>query len=101
MDTPGGLNAGRVWIIYGGPNVNSVDLSNLLPSQGFVIYGVNQQDNLGISIQGLGDFNGDGNNDIALGAPNVGGMTPHLYVLFGPLLNPIDLTTCMVKNALW
>ena len=79
---------GQVWIIYGGPNVNSVDLSNFLPSQGLVITGPEADENFGQAIQGLGDFNNDGKNDIVIGANN------GAYVLFGPLINAIDLTTC-------
>jgi hypothetical protein len=91
----GALRAGAVTIIFGGTNVASVNLASLTAAQGFVIYGLQQNDNLGNSIVGLGDFNGDGKDDIAIGAPNLSAITqnPKVYVLFGPLSSTIDLST--------
>lgn len=88
---PGAIDgAGKVWFIYAGPTVSSVDLSNLLVSQGVVIYGPQQFGQLGFAIES-GDFNANGKVVVALGAPNNGGQETRLYLLFDPL-NTTSLT---------
>lgn len=85
--TPGGIQgAGKVRIFYGGPNVAS-------SSPGKVFYGLNQFDQLGYSIVGLGNFRGDGKNAIGLGAANNGFQNGHFYILLDPQ-NTSTLSTC-------
>jgi len=64
-----------------------VDLSDLDGSDGFVINGVGSGDNSGYSVSGAGDINGDGLDDLLIGAPNAdpNGVVDagQSYVLFG------------------
>ncbi len=88
-NTPGGTQgAGRVWIIYGGTDVSSIDLTNVQANQGLVFYGTEANAALGQAVVGLGDFNGDGKADVAIGGRK------NIYILFGPVQNQVDLTAC-------
>ncbi|MFQ5653264.1 MAG: integrin alpha [Planctomycetota bacterium] len=62
-------DTGRVSLIYGGPSLPPViDLANPLPGSVVQILGTATGDKLGVSVTDLGDFNGDGFDDFALGA---------------------------------
>ena len=65
----------------------SLELSSLDGSNGFVLNGIDQGDNLGVSVSGAGDINGDGFDDILLGAlgasPNGNRLAGESYVIFG------------------
>ena len=60
-----------------------IDVSDLNGSNGFQIDGLNTFDELGFSVSGAGDMNGDGINDILIGAPRVGTNVGASYVIFG------------------
>ena len=90
---PGGRKgAGEVYVVFGRasgfPPVMS--LGRLFPAsgadgtEGLVIIGADGGDNIGASVDGAGDVDGDGIDDLLIGAPNAGnngrGKT---YVLFG------------------
>ena len=87
---PNGINdAGSTYVVFGnssGFNTN-LELSELDGSNGFVINGINERDFSGISVSGAGDVNGDGLDDLLIGAssadpnglPNAGST----YVVFG------------------
>ncbi len=61
--------AGTCYIIFGKNNgSDDIDLSNLLSSQGFKILGASSGDNFGISVNKVGDVNGDRIDDIIIGA---------------------------------
>ena len=47
----------------------SFDLSTLDGTNGFVINGINRDDRSGWSVSGAGDINGDGIDDLIIGAP--------------------------------
>ncbi|BAY76285.1 putative outer membrane adhesin [Nostoc linckia NIES-25] len=68
----GQLNAGSSYVVFGKSSSfgASFDLSSLDGSNGFVINGINAGDGLGISVSSAGDFNGDGFDDVIIGAPN-------------------------------
>ena len=85
---PNGNNSGATYIVYGkvnGFNAN-IDLGNLDASDGFRIDGANAGDRSGYSVSSAGDVNGDGYDDIIIGAsaadPN-GSSSGSSYIVFG------------------
>jgi RHS repeat-associated protein len=101
--TSGGNNAGKIYVILGEPGgfSNNVDVTALNGTTGFVIAGLSPEERAGIAISSGGDVNGDGIEDIVIGAPGAtvnnqvnAGKT---YVIFGtnkgfPLIvNPAEL----------
>ena len=79
--------AGKGFVIFGSAAGATVDLRNLDPQQGFAIIGANNGDQIGVSVSGAGDFNGDGFQDVVVGAPEMSGngqaAAGRAYVVFG------------------
>lgn len=84
--------AGRAYMVFGKSGGAAVDLESLsLNSAGFVIDGSSEGDELGTSVSGLGDMNGDGITDMIIGAPRVG--EGKSYVIYGkPDSDTVTLT---------
>ena len=84
----GNTNVGACYVVFGGPGVGasgSVSVPSLHGATGFMIRGIAERDVAGGSVRGVGDFNGDGIDDIIIGAdqfqgPPNGGSA---YVVFG------------------
>jgi hypothetical protein len=83
--------AGEAYVVYGGSNVTDVDLQNLTPQQGFKILGDVIRDRAGGSVSSAGDVNGDGFDDLIVGAASAdrGGNsdTGEAYVIYGGAVN--------------
>ena len=60
----------------------NINLSNLIISQGFSILGTAESFSSS-SVSGAGDINGDGYNDIIIGAPSVNNQAGISYVIYG------------------
>ncbi len=78
--------APATWCLGSGQWASSLDLSGLNGSNGFVINGVNEGDSMGGSVSAAGDINGDGIDDVIIGAilaGTVGNYTGASYVVFG------------------
>ena len=87
--------AGEVYVVFGDANLGSsgsIQLSELDSNDGFVIPGINEYDGLGHALSNAGDVNGDGIDDIVLGAPTAGESriaedssydSGEVYVIFG------------------
>ena len=67
-DVGGHPNAGSSYVIYGSTSQADADLA-ALGSRGFRIVGVGGSDWSGASVAGAGDVNGDGLDDVVVGAP--------------------------------
>ncbi|WP_137158270.1 FG-GAP repeat protein [Rhizobium sp. FKL33] len=83
-DLPATTSAGATFTINAASYM--VDLTTLSPSQGFVIEGEAKDDGAGSSVSSAGDVNGDGFNDIIIGANgnDRGGSTAGaVFVVFG------------------
>lgn len=72
--------------------IPSFNLSDLTGSNGFTINGVSPYDTSGYFVSGAGDINGDGIDDVIIGAPGFNGNNPdattspgYSYVVFGKL----------------
>lgn len=62
----------------------SFDLSTLNGANGFVINGMDAGDSFGHSVSAAGDINGDGVDDLIIGAnPNHSDSAGESYVVFG------------------
>ena len=85
---------GRTWILFG-PLSHDVDLAALDPTEGFVIEGAEPGD-YASQAAGAGDVNGDGLDDIVVGAPGVcnpAGCPGRAYVVFGKSSgSPVELS---------
>uniref|UniRef100_A0A0G4I7K3 EGF-like domain-containing protein n=1 Tax=Chromera velia CCMP2878 TaxID=1169474 RepID=A0A0G4I7K3_9ALVE len=88
-DHTGASNAGSVYVVYG-KNTASVgdfsatfELSSLDGSNGFVIRGIDGNDLNGWSCANAGDFNGDGVDDIIVGAMWALSKAGEAYVVYG------------------
>jgi Ca2+-binding RTX toxin-like protein len=101
---PNGLEkAGQSYVVFGSNNgfPTSLNVSDLDGNNGFTINGIGAGDELGVSVSAAGDVNGDGIDDLIIGAfgPDPNGLenAGQSYVVFGstvgfaPSLNVSDL----------
>lgn len=71
-DLDGQSSAGKVGVVFGKPNGAPVPLKALEYNDGLAINGAEPGDRAGVSVSSAGDVNGDGRNDIIIGAPQAG-----------------------------
>ncbi|MBX9254597.1 FG-GAP repeat protein [Desmonostoc muscorum CCALA 125] len=85
--------AGQTYVVFGSSSGfgATLDLSNLNPSKGFAINGINGTDFSAISVSAAGDINGDNIDDLIVGAPGASLGAGQSYVIFG--------TKAQVNNA--
>ena len=85
---PNGSQSGESYVVFGadGGFDTAFELSSLDGSNGFVLSGIDAFDEFGRSVSGAGDVNGDGFDDIIIGAPRAepnGFLSGESYVVFG------------------
>jgi hypothetical protein len=86
----GTYESSRSYVVFGQTGTTAVDLSSLISGSstaGFVIYGQSAGDTSGYSVSSAGDVNGDGLEDLIVGAhlsdPTTGTDAGRSYVVFG------------------
>ncbi len=85
---PNGNRSGETYVVFGRTSAMSasINLSALSGSDGFVINGINSADRSGLSVSSAGDVNGDGYDDMIIGAfladPN-GSASGQSYLVYG------------------
>ncbi|QFS45768.1 beta strand repeat-containing protein [Nostoc sphaeroides] len=86
--SPNGTNSGQSYVVFGSKEsfAAQFNLSTLNGTNGFTINGINEDDSLGNSVSSAGDINGDGIDDLIIGAPVADGNgdnSGQSYVVFG------------------
>ncbi|MFZ3117457.1 MAG: hypothetical protein WA159_03980, partial [Variovorax sp.] len=89
-DPASGTDAGRTYVVFGQTGTTAIDLSALNAgnsTQGFAINGASTGDGSGGAVSSAGDVNGDGFDDLLIGAsngdPSAGSNAGRSYVVFG------------------
>ena len=107
----GNSKAGESYVIFGkqdgfAESLNLGDFDDLAGDIGFIINGINADDNSGISVSRAGDINGDGFSDLIIGAtnadPNDRENAGQAYVVFGKeteFKSSVDLNTLNGRNG--
>ncbi len=96
-DPNNNLSAGSSYVVFGSREEfgSSFELSSLDGSNGFVLNGINQDDFSGLSVSDAGDINGDGVDDLIIGArladPDDRENAGQSYVIFGNVAPQLDL----------
>src|SRR5262249_5636002 len=88
---PNSLNAGESYVVFGRTTGFPADfeLRSLYPaaggdgSAGFILQGINFLDYSGHFVTGAGDINGDGIDDLLIGALHAGASAGESYLVFG------------------
>ena len=84
-DDPNGSNSGASFVVFGKAGSEVVELS-AIGTGGFAINGISAGDATGSSVSGAGDVNGDGLDDVIIGAPFSGSdraLSGASFVVFG------------------
>src|SRR6056297_2434577 len=107
-DPDGRSTAGESYVVFGssGGFAASLDLSALDGGNGFRIDGIDAGDTSGVSVSGAGDINGDGIDDLIIGAyegdPDGKSFAGESYVVFGSpggFSASLDLSALDGKNG--
>ncbi|WP_448267006.1 beta strand repeat-containing protein [Nostoc sp. DSM 114159] len=85
---PNGIGSGQSYVVFGSKSGfdAQLNLSTLNGTNGFAINGINKYDRSGFSVSNAGDINGDGIDDLIIGAPFAnpnGEDSGQSYVVFG------------------
>ncbi len=84
--------AGETYLVYGGPTFNAtVDLAEIDGTNGIRILGINAGDLSGRALSNAGDINGDGLDDMIIGAQGANNEAGESYVIFGSTNLPATL----------
>ena len=102
-----GVSSGQSYVVFGSSDgfTASLDLATLNGTNGFSISGFAAGDQLGYSVSGAGDVNGDGIADVIVGANRVdlyGRDVGQSYVVFGSdsgFANDINVSTLNGSNG--
>lgn len=88
-------DSGAAYVIFGTDAAPATINVNDLQGDGLTLLGAYSNDMAGIEVAGVGDFNGDGIDDVAVASPETGGSgSGRVYVVFGDdtgLPDEIDL----------
>ena len=82
----GNSNTGQAAYVVFGKNTSFASpfsLSSLNGENGFIVNGINQNDGCGGSVSYAGDINGDGFDDVIIGAKYANNNAGQSYVIFG------------------
>ncbi|OJA03332.1 hypothetical protein BGC33_03070, partial [Bathymodiolus thermophilus thioautotrophic gill symbiont] len=83
-DPSSGNNAGKSYVVFGKVDETAINLSAIASGTGgFVINGESAEDNSGLSVSSAGDVNGDGLDDLIIGAYSSQNGAGKSYVVFG------------------
>ncbi len=89
-DGGGSFNNGGSYVLFGKVDgFTDIDLSSLAPGDGFAIFGADSNDRAGGAVSSAGDVNGDGYEDVIIGAAGADGQdnlksgSGEAYVVFG------------------
>ncbi|MEL7448441.1 MAG: hypothetical protein AAFN78_04485 [Pseudomonadota bacterium] len=86
---PNGTSSGESYVVFGSDQgfPAAIELASLNGSNGFLMKGIDNGDNAGFAVSSAGDINGDGIDDIIVGArgadPNGASFAGETYVVFG------------------
>ena len=84
---PNGSRSGETYVVYGGARAPGVDgvlaLSALDGANGFTLTGIDPYDYSGFSVSSAGDVNGDGYDDLIIGAHRAARWAGETYVVYG------------------
>ncbi|MGK7900972.1 MAG: putative Ig domain-containing protein [Hormoscilla sp.] len=92
-DLNNNVDAGQAYVLFGKQNNGTINLNNL-GTAGFAIDGINNYDRSGTSVSNAGDVNGDGLDDLIVGAPGASNSRGQSYIVFGKNdSNRVDLNS--------
>jgi len=96
-------HGGTSYVIYGRKNVSNIDLATLNTTVGFRIKGSTEYEYSGCSVSSAGDVNGDGVNDLIVGAYNATNKgyanTGAAYVIYGKRSGLTDINLGSLTKA--
>ena len=102
-DPNGDSAAGETYVVYGGasaPGTGGVlDLSSLNGTNGFILIGIDRGDESGRSVSSAGDVNGDGYDDLIIGADGADGSAGETYVIYGGATGTESLTPVTAQGT--
>jgi uncharacterized repeat protein (TIGR01451 family) len=83
---------GETYLVYGGPAFNpTIDLADIDGTNGVRISGINAGDLSGRALSNAGDINGDGLDDMIIGAQGANNEAGESYVIFGSTNLPANI----------
>ncbi len=101
---PNGLGSGRVYVVFGEAAPKSRSLSEITAGEGgFRVDGQTFRDYAGVSLDGAGDVDGDGLDDVIIGAYGAdpkGMISGRAYVIYGKTdTGSVDLFQVVTGNG--
>lgn len=82
VNSGGASNNGESYLVFGKSGIDPVNLA-YLGAGGFRINGIDTNDRSGVSVSGAGDVNGDGLDDLIIGAFGGDSYAGESYLVFG------------------